>query len=138
VDLLIFLENQLADVLSAVGSMPAQNPAESWAATSERGISRTPEKTKITTAKVADFRAIPVGDAFPAEVREVTKDVQSGTWTTVLLTGAVTPDRRAGLQRRTREVLEAVQRARIEANQMAVLDQHIAAPVLDHIFGPVE
>jgi hypothetical protein len=132
---LLFLEKRLGELAADLRKIPAQSLAEDWQPSTEPGIWRTPQEKRPTPHKVTTWEQIvPPTPEHPAEVREVSKDVVAGTWTTVKYTSAPTAAWRAAILDRIAALREAVQSAIYDANKIEAEDKHIAGPIFSWIF----
>lgn len=132
---LLFLEKRLGELAADIKKIPVQSFAENWQPSTEPGIWRTPEEKRPTPHKVTTWEQIvaPTPE-HPADVRQVSKDVIAGTWTTVKSTSAPTAAWQTAVLDRIAALREAVQRAIYDANKIEVHDVHVSGPIFGWIF----
>lgn len=132
---LLFLNARLEELHTALRKMPTQGLSEDWERSTEPGIWRTPQDRRASTAKVTSWEQIVAPtDHHPADVREVSKDVISGWWTTVKFTSAPTREWQTQILARISQLREAVQAAIYDANRVEVRDVHVGSRVFGWIF----
>lgn len=135
---LLFLEKQLAELLADIRKLPVQDPAQDWRPSTDPGVWRTEPVKRPTTRKVTDFKVVsPAEGMRPADVREISRNVQSGEWTRVELTSAITSRQSAALQANLTQLAEAVKMARIHANRVDAPDVRAGRAIFDRIFRGV-
>jgi len=133
---LLFLDKRLVELQADLRKIPVQSAAEDWAPSSETGLWRTAAVAVPTTTKEKAFKVVvDPTDKFPADVREVSRDVVTGTRTTVKLTSAPEPKWLRAVLARVAALREAVQMAIHEANRTEVTDQKAGAAIFSFIFA---
>lgn len=133
---LLFLQKELGEILQLLEHLPTHDPTMTWKFDEGAGIWRTEAVDTSKTKKIPrNHVRTEATDKHPAQVDVYYEDVVMGTWTTILHTGALPPARVEKLVRQTRELRDAVVKAREEANVLEVPDVHVADPVLDYIFA---
>lgn len=133
---LLFLEKRLAEWQGDFRRIPAQSAAEDWHPSTDPGIWRTAKIEVPTTTRVTAFE-VPVGPTpeHRAEVREVSKDVITGTKTTVHSTSALPATQLRQVLDAIARLREAVQVAIHDANRITVADVKVSGVILGAIFG---
>lgn len=132
---LLWLEKKLVDLRTFVAGLPVLDPVETWTwdPANDRFIAEP--KTTIRSRKDTEYRTVsPATDKHPAQVVAVPRDVVEGTWTTVKVSTAITPQRRVAMLNRVDELTEAVKMAREAANSATVTDVEIGSRILGYIF----
>lgn len=133
---LLWLDKQLNALQSGLAKLPVQSPGEDWETSSVPGIWRTPQVVTPSTTKDKDWKVVvQPTDHFPAEVRETSTDVQTGSWTTVKYTSSVPMRDKMAMIDRVRKLREAVQMAVHVANRAEVRDQHVGETLLGYVFS---
>lgn len=134
---LLFLEKQIAGWEALVKAVPTLDPATPWSRDETTaglwksdGVQTT--RTQKVMTPVVMYEAT---DRHPAQVKEVTKDVVDGFWTTVTFSGALPADQVRGMLERLSELRAAVLHAREEANSVEVVDQHVGSAVIAFVFS---
>lgn len=131
---LLFLEKQLTDLRTVAANVPVLDPAFRWTFDANAGVYCTEPVETVRTVKVQEPLVLyPATDKFPAQTNIVTKDIVAGTWSTQKLSGALRSQDVAALVARIDKAIEAVKKAREEANTVPVVT-FSAAAVLNWIF----
>ncbi|MCK4566673.1 MAG: hypothetical protein KAU48_05115 [Candidatus Thorarchaeota archaeon] len=133
---LLFLEKQLNDVKTLVGSIPTLSADEDWHEDKALGLFKTEPVITRSTAKVQEpiILAQPTKE-HPAQTQLITKDVVVGHWNTVNQSGAAVGSRKKQIVRRVETLIKAVKYAREEANETAAPQQSVGSVVFDFLFG---
>ncbi len=135
---LMFLEKQLVDIHTFIEALPVLPIDKEWEYDSNRGLYATEVKQSAKTKKVTEFVvAYEATKEHPAQIKEVSKDVVEGTWSLVELSSALPQDEVNQYMQNVDKLLEAVIKAREEANNLEVTKQEIANPIFDFIFQKV-
>lgn len=133
---LLFLEKQLTDLRTLIGSMPTLDANDEWAHDVTTGLFKT-EATKTHRTKKIQ-RPIVLYDAtdnHPAQTEMITEDVLAGHWTTVKHSGAVTVPDGAAMIGRVDTLLRAVKQAREAANSTEESSiPNVSGALLDYLF----
>lgn len=136
---LLWLEVKLTNLVIVMRSIPVMNPAENWDTNAEGlapGWHKTVPEVRPHLQKITEWKAIvPPTDKHPADVRQVSNDVKTGTWTHIRFTTAYPAAEKNRLVRKTETVLEAVKQAIPIANKLEVTDVDESGPLLGYIFG---
>lgn len=132
---LLFLEKQLANLRTFFTALPKLPPTEQWTWDEGQGVWRTPPVDKIRTKKVPKNHVkAPATDKHPAQVDVYHEDVPVGRWTGVMFSGALQPTRVRELIARVDALINAVKRAREEANTRQVEPVQYSEAILDFLF----
>ncbi|MFO0551665.1 MAG: hypothetical protein U0271_24985 [Polyangiaceae bacterium] len=132
---LLFLEKRIDDLLTFIRKLPTLDPTENWEFNASQDLFATPPIHSVRTKKIS--RALVLYEAtkeHPAQVKEITEDVQAGTWSTIKYSSALPLQRRNEMLRRAEELQKAVKFAREKANATEVEEKKIGRAVLDFIF----
>lgn len=133
---LLFLEKQLADLLTMAKSMPTLDATERWTLDSASGFYRSESQQKIRTEKTQrPLVMYPATPEHPAQTQLITEDVAVGTWEETKFSGAVPMDRKELIVRRVVALQEAVVRAREKANQTEVKMAREGEKIWNFVFG---
>ncbi len=134
---LLFLEKQLQDVKTFIGSLPVLSIDKDWQHDPNRGCYVTSPKETVKTKKITDFVvAYDATEHHPAQIKEVSKDVVEGTWSLIEFSGALPYDRVNVLMRRVELLHKAVVQAREEANSRDVQQRQTADAIFGYLFAP--
>lgn len=137
VPLLLFLEKQLADVRTVVAKAPTLDPSETWSRDETAGGWRTDAVETSRTRKVPKTLVkYEATDKHPAQTEVYMVDEVVGHWATTKFSGALSPARRDQLVARIDVLMDAVKKAREEANGHEVVQQHIGEPVFAYLLAP--
>lgn len=133
---LLFLEKQLVDLRSLIRALPALDPTKEWALDPTRGVYATePTKTARTKKVPKNHVKVAATEKHPAQVEVYHEDVVTGYWTTQLFSGALTEPRVNELSERVQRLLDAVKKAREEANTIETEDVHFGEKIFDFLFN---
>jgi len=132
---LLFLENQLTDVRTAVEAVPVLSPDFNWEWDENAGLYKT--DVVKTHRNVKHMRAIvkyPHSPEHPAQTEMVEESKLAGYWNIIQQSGALPAPRKAVLLGRIETMLDAVKaaRARANGNDAPTVD---TSPILKFIFA---
>lgn len=131
---LIWLEKQLTDVGTFVGSLPVLDISREWHQDATSGAwASTPEQTKRTQKVMRNHVLAEATPQHPAQVQVYTEDNIVGTWTTTHYSGALQAQEVEELRERVAKLQRAVKFAREEANSVAVTDKKIGEALFDYL-----
>ena len=134
VSTLLWMEKQLADLRTVLGSLPVLNPEHTWAKDASTDMWTTPERVTVRAKKIPrNHEKAPATDKHPAQVEVYYEDVNVGTWHTRILSGGMPQVEVRTLQKRLEVLRDAVKDARERANATDV-QRFDASPVLDFLF----
>ena len=131
---LLNLESKLAEIRQVYAVIPTNDPAERWEWDAQQGIFVSASRTTYRTKKIP--RSHVLYDAtkeHPAQVQAYTEDVRSGTWTTIIQSGMLTPQDKKERLARLDTLIKAVKQARQRANNFEVEDIHLGDKLLTYI-----
>lgn len=134
---LLFLEKRLTDLLTFIRGLPVVSLDRQWTWASEKGCYESEATTTVKTAKEPKVIVLhaPTKE-HPAQTQLIYVDRPVGDWTTVNFSGALGRGKKKDIEGRCERLLEAVKKAREEANSEEYGDvADPAAPVWDFIFG---
>lgn len=132
---LLFLEKRVDDLLTFIRKLPSLDPTEHWEYNASQDLSATPPVQSVRTKKIS--RALVLYEAtkeHPAQVKEITEDMQAGTWSTIKYSSAIPLQRKNEMLRRAEELQKAVKFAREKANATEVEDKKVGRTLLDYVF----
>jgi len=136
ITILLYIEKQLNDLRTFVGNMPVLDQAERWTLNDQSGqYSTDPIKTSRTKKVQRPIVLYDATEKHPAQTQLITEDVTAGYWTTTKFATAMPPSQKRQIIERIDKLQEAVKSAREQANDVAVTDAKIAAPILSYVFG---
>lgn len=132
---LLWLEKQLADLRTVLGSIPTLNPQFEWERNAN-GMWTTPAVTTNRSKKIPrNHVKAKATDKHPEQVEVYFEDVIVGTWATQLMSGAMPATEVKRLQDRNERLRDAVKDARQRANMVEVETLNVGA-VLSYLTGP--
>ncbi|MEV0341750.1 hypothetical protein AB0H49_22270 [Nocardia sp. NPDC050713] len=132
---LLFLEKQLADLLTFVKRLPVLDAAEAWGFDDSSDTWRTEPVRTIRTKKVPrNHVKAEATDKHPAQVEVYYEDIAVGYWTTVKFSGALPARRVNEVVGRIEKLAQAVKFAREEANAAEVTDRKTGKVIFDYLF----
>ncbi|WP_344620071.1 hypothetical protein [Dactylosporangium salmoneum] len=136
VSYLLFLEKQLADVLTFVRKLPVLDAAETWVYDASADTYAT-EPTQTTRTKKIPRNHVKAEatEKHPAQVEVYYEDVVIGYWKTIKFSGALPAKRVNELVERVEKLQAAVKFAREEANAVEVVEQETGEKVFRYLFG---
>jgi hypothetical protein len=133
---LLFLEKQLQDLHTVIGSLPALDPTEKWGFDPSQDVFATDAVETTKTKKVPRSQVLyEATDKHPAQVEVYHEDIPVGRWSTVKFSGALPRHRLNQMTDRVDTLLRAVKFAREEANSITVDSKVVGAKVLDFVFA---
>ena len=129
---LLFLENYLTEWRTFLAVLPVLDPSRKWTEDSgELGLFRSePEITQRVVQDEVPVVLYPHTDKHPAQVQLVKKGVHVGDFTTTILSGAVTQDRKKRLLDNCDELIAAVKDAVARANKTTAIEETTEGPAL--------
>ncbi len=133
---LLFLEKRVDDLLTFIRKLPTLDPTENWEFNASQDLFATAPVHSVRTKKIS--RALVLYEAtkeHPAQVKEITEDVQAGTWSTIKYSSAIPLQKRNEMLRRAEELQKAIKFAREKANSTEVDDKKVGRAVLDFVFA---
>lgn len=137
ITVLLYLEKQLNDLHTFVGSMPIIDPAERWVWNDNTSQWETSEVQKTNRTKKVQKALVlyPATDKHPAQTQLISDDVLVGTWTTNKYSTAMSSKDKADTLKRIVQLQDAVKIARETANSIEVDQKNIGSKVLDFVFA---
>jgi hypothetical protein len=129
----------LTDWQTIIRKIPVLDPAEEWTYDAEKGVYRTQPTPSfrletrffnhVKWAPTPEHKQDPQVDVYKREV-------PVGTWTTVKFSGAIGADRKKALEDRIGVLLDAVRKAREEANSIEVKSVSYAEDLFGWLLAP--
>lgn len=132
---LLFIEKQLTDLHTFITHLPVLDPGNTWSYSKDSNCFVTPESWKYHTKKLP--RAFIKAEAtiqHPAQVEILSEDKNIGRWKTINQSGAIPALTKHGYLVRVKKLIEAVKKAREEANNIVVSDRKEAESIFKYIF----
>lgn len=132
---LLFLEKQLTNLRSFITALPQLDPSQDWKEDSTiKGLYKSEPKNTIRTKKVQKILVtVPPTDKFPAQTHQITEDEPVGSWKQVLMSGAISGDRKLELYGRVNKLIDAVKQARERANNCPAINGNLGAVLLNYV-----
>ncbi len=133
---LLFLDKQLSDLRTLIGSTTELDGSVDWSKDPSSGLFKSPAIQTSTSQKVQKALVLhPPTDKHPAQTQLITEDQVVGHWFNVKQSGALPTPRKKELVGRVQKLLDAVKVALEDANMTRVEDQKTGEAVLSYIFG---
>lgn len=135
VSYLLFLEKQLTDVRTFVGTLPTLDDAEEWEKDPNSGLFKSAEVKTHRTKKVQKSLVLLAPTAeHPGQAQLITDDVIVGYWGAIKQSGAIPKTERGAILERVENLLNAVKEARETANMQDVADYgSVGETVFDYL-----
>ena len=135
---LLFLEKQITDLKTFIEKLPVRDISTNWIDDPSRGIAVSEEKQTVKTKKITDFVvAYEATENHPAQVKEVSKDIIEGKWSTVQLNGEISPQTHKELKMKVNKLYQAIVIAREEGNSIEVSNRKIGKDLMNFVFGSI-
>lgn len=133
---LLFMEKQLENLRTFVGSLPELDSAEDWERDEEAGLWKSrPVQTHRTRKQAKPIVLYEATEKHPAQTQMISEDVHVGFWTTVKNSGGISRTRKQTLLRRINRLRGAVKQAREAANTVEITDAKVAEKIFDFVLG---
>jgi hypothetical protein len=133
---LLFLEKKMADLHTFVSKLPTLDPATTWNYSADADSYASDKTWRYHTQKIPKtLKLAEATDKHPAQVQVFTEDVNVGKWETINFSGAIPAKDQHQMLVRVKALLEAIKKAREEANSIEVKAVKVAGPILDFVFG---
>jgi hypothetical protein len=136
---LLWLAHQLDDDHTEIKRIPTLDPAEKWSFDKDQNLYATKPSEQVRTKKVQMPLVLhPATKEHPAQVKEITSDVITGTWKTIKYSSAMPSDQKDAMLARCEKLQHAVKQAREAANNIDVIKPttpSVGKDVFDYIFG---
>lgn len=133
---ILFLEKQVAELLSFVKKIPTLDTSEIWKHDPNKDIYVTEPVETIRTKKVVRPLVAHQGTKeHPPQVHLVNEDIPVGRWTTIKFSGALPAKEINNLVERIEKLQHAVKFAREEANRHEAVQRHPGETLLSYVFG---
>lgn len=130
---LLFLDKQLTDIHTFVKKLPTLDASERWTFDPAQAMFATSPAETARTKKITEPLVLyPHTDKHPAQVKETTRDVVAGYWSTIKYSTALQQTRVADLVARVEKLQKAVKVAREQANSAEVVVKPAAG---ETVFG---
>jgi hypothetical protein len=134
---LMWLEKQVVLMRSFIGKLPVLDLAErwDWDQNAQAWASAPTEatKTKKVPRSTVLYEATP---QHPAQIREWHEDVIAGYWTSIKYSGAIPAARVFDMLDRVDRLVDAIRKAREEANSIEVVDVKVGDKICNYLFQP--
>ncbi len=133
---ILFLEKQLTDLRTILGTITPLDPTETWTWEDAKAAHVSETTTTFKTAKVNKVLVkYEATKEHPAQTELVTEDVIVGTWSQTKLSGAIPPAIKGPMLARVEKLLEAVKAAREAANSIEAPPFEEGETILGYILG---
>ena len=132
---ILFLEKQLAELLSFAKKIPVLDTSETWHYDASQDCYASEPSETIRTKKVPRaFVLAEATDKHPAQVQPWQEDIPEGRWRVIKYSGAIPAKEANEIIGRIEKLQRAVKHAREEANRTTAQTQEVGAKVLKYIF----
>lgn len=142
VDELLGLEARLVKIREMIVAMPTLDAAKYWNKRPELGPYiwelKYPEETTKTEKVMVPVVLSEATDKHPAQVKEATKDVVVGKFTTVHRTGAATAVQKSEAIKRVDALMVEIKKARMRANETEAVTDRIGQKIADLLLEPLK
>jgi len=136
VTLLLFLERQLTELATFIGSVPTLPTDRDWVFSTDANCFVTEATQQVRTQKTPTaFVKYEATEEHPAQVDVVQVDKVVGTWTTRHFSGAIPAKAQADVLARLVKLNDAVKSARERANSTEVEAARIGKAVFEYVLG---
>jgi len=133
---LLFLEKQLVNLRTFVDKLPELSDSVDWTWDSNQELYVSAPVETIRSKKVPKVQVLyEATDKHPAQVQAYNEDVLVGYWKSVNFAAALSPAEKREIQARLTKLVEAVKKAREQANSLDVQEQHVSEAVFDYLWG---
>jgi len=129
---LLFLEKQLIDVRTFLDKLPVLDPAKSWRSDEIMDCYVTDPVQRTKTKKVKKFVTMyEATKEHPAQIDTDFEDIVEGFWNQIDYSGAMSESRKGELLQRVNLLIDAVKKAREEANSTTVKDVRVGSDIFE-------
>lgn len=133
---LLNLEGKLLELRNIYAAIPTTDPSERWTWDEGRGVWVSEPHITFRSNKVPkSFVAYEATKEHPAQVSVYNEDIRVGEWTTIKMSGMISPVEKTNLLDRIDKVIKGVKQARQKANNAEVVDVNVAASLFAYIYG---
>jgi hypothetical protein len=138
VSFLLHLEKTLKSLRKTFNDIPTHAQGKEWEPTEDHEFSsvfhmKHPEVDE-RTKKVTAFEIVAPADEYhPAQVKEIVEDRVVGELVREIYSGMWRASQKAKILQRTDEMLEAVRKARMRANEMTAPKDEVASAIWDYL-----
>jgi hypothetical protein len=133
---LLFLEKKLTDIQTFITHLPTLDPSQKWSYSRDTDCYVTSETWKYHTKKLPRvLEKAPATDKHPAQVEVVHEDKNVGKWKTINHSGAIPARDQHDMLARVKKLIEAVKKAREQANMIDVENKQSGDAIFDFVFG---
>jgi len=134
---LLQLDKRLAELREIIAAAPVIESKVAWTASDiGPGVRVSLPVEQYRTAKVPKSQVVvPATDHHPAQVNTWAEDVQVGTFTTRIWSGAISNAEKSGMLGRLDKLREAVKTALAAANAATHATEKIAAGIFKYVLG---
>jgi hypothetical protein len=134
VTFLLFLEKQLTDLATFVGSLPVLDEAEVWDTDPNSGSFRTGVTSNHKTKRIKrPLILAPATVEHPAQTALIDEDVLVGYWDQVKLSGALLLPKKQMYLEKIDRMQQAVKMAREEANSVEAPSQDFSGAMWNYL-----
>lgn len=136
VTFMLTLQHKLEDLQTFIDNIPVLPPDDDWTWDSGKNCHVSSPKRTFKSKKVLRNHVLhPGNEQHPPQVQAYHEDVNIGTWTTVLLSGAMPAQEKQLLSDKVNKLRMAVKKAKEQANMVAVERRHVAKDLFTFLFG---
>lgn len=132
---LLYLEKQLDDLKKFYNTLPTLDPAKDWQKDESNRCHRSVTKKTRTKRNKVVIVLYPATEQHPAQTQLVEEDKIVGDYTTVEMSGAITPLQKTTLLEKVSTLKDAVVLAREKANQTVVEQKKAGEAIFNFLHG---
>lgn len=140
IDQLLGLEARLTSIRKMYESIPTLDATRDWKAADNIGKGvwevQHPETTTKTEKQMIPVEMSPSTKEHPAQVKESTKDVVVGTFTTTKRSGSITAIQKANAMKMLDSLIVEIKQARMRANENEVSNEKVSKVLVDLLLSP--
>lgn len=132
---LLFLEKELADLHTFVGSMPTLDTSFNWSKDQNSNLFKSDSLKTQRTAKVQ--RPVVLYEAtkeHPAQTQLITEDRLVGYWNSVEMSGALPIPEKESILKKIEKLQAAVKSAREKGNSCEIEKQSVSGKIFSYLF----
>ena len=136
---LLALEKQLEELRGVFDAIPTRDLTREWEGSARRHVFKHGPLDSYKHTK--ETSAVTLYDAtkeHPAQLKEVTKDIQVGKFATTYFSGEAHPQEKANWLQHIDDFIVAVKKCRMKANEVEVVPTHVGEKIFQAILGVEE
>lgn len=140
IDELLGLESRLTKIRQLIAAVPTLDASKHWGRSDNVGphtwVLKHPEETTKTEKQLIPVVLSEATKEHPAQIQAIQKDVVVGRFSTIKRSGAATSLQKANALQRIDELIVAIKKARMRANEQLVPNETISKVLLHLLLEP--